>query len=541
MSAQEAENKESSELKPEVRQVSVLQSLAVLIEKTETELEKIEALREKASTAAEQLQLTEQIQLQNVELSRLKLEFLSFAVCIEEEELGPIIDEPLSLNAEVRELLNPILSELKEATSGPRRLEALQRRRNLLLDEQKTASKVLQGLEDRLAGSPEAMVEDRLLEIQKSWKEKLENLKAKLDVTEYKIEELQNVDESIIQKSTRGLQSFFKTRGRNLLIATLGAILTFLLVRKGYAYFRSSKLFRHKKEATLYRRALDLMIHIFSSVMALLVFVLVLYLANDWVMLVVALLFIGGVAWAGKQALPQFMEQGKLMLNFGPVREGERIVYEGIPWKVGRIRIYTKFTNSALKGGLIRLPIRQLMEMHSRPHDGELWFPCLKDDWVLLENDLVGKIVEQTPEHVQLIRLGGLRKIIPTASFLEANPSNLSKGFRVTSIFGIDYAHQKISTTEVPGIFEEAIERELISLLDQKLVKNVSVQFSSAGASSLDYEVQADFHGDAASKYRFLHRTIQRICVDVCNEQGWGIPFAQITVHRADDSSVGME
>ncbi|MDB4586103.1 hypothetical protein N9085_04685, partial [Akkermansiaceae bacterium] len=112
-------------------------------------------------------------------------------------------------------------------------------------------------------------------------------------------------------------------------------------------------------------------------------------------------------------------------------------------------------------------------------------------------------------------------------------PTNLSRNFRINSIFGIDYQHQGISTSEVPLIFETRLNQELIEMLGNNLVKNVSVQFKSAGASSLDYEVLADFTGEAASKYSQLHRIIQRVCVDVCNEQDWGIPFTQITVHQA--------
>jgi len=89
------------------------------------------------------------------------------------------------------------------------------------------------------------------------------------------------------------------------------------------------------------------------------------------------------------------------------------------------------------------------------------------------------------PEYVEIIRLGGARKFIPTGSFFEMNPVNLSKNFRINSVFGIDS------------------------------------------------EVLADFSGEVAPKYSQLHRAIQRICVNVCNKQGWIIPFAQITVHQA--------
>ena len=89
------------------------------------------------------------------------------------------------------------------------------------------------------------------------------------------------------------------------------------------------------------------------------------------------------------------------------------------------------------------------------------------------------------PEYVEIIRLGGARKFIPTGSFFEMNPVNLLKNFRINSVFEIDS------------------------------------------------EVLADFSGEIAPKYSQLHRAIQRICVNVCNKQSWIIPFTQITVHQA--------
>ncbi len=531
--AQDPSREVSEKENVEVRQETVLKSLAVLMRGIEDQIAELQTLREKADNAAEKLQFFEQLKEQENELERLKLEFLSFAVRVDEGELGPVKEEPLSIQAEVKELLNPLFSELKDATAGPRKLEALRRKQQLLVEEKTTLVKVLTGLEERRAEVPDGIVAERLIEIQEVWMSKMENLKARLDVTSYKIKELEKDDESVLTRSSRGFQSFFRTRGKNLLIAALGALLTFFLIRKGYAFFRNLNPAHRKKGNNFYIRALDLLIHIFSVLLAIGVFVIVLYLANDWVMLVVTLLILGGLGWAGKQVLPQYMEQWKLMLNFGPVREGERIIYDGVPWKVGRVRPYTNFTNAELKGGLIRLPIRQLVELHSRPHEGELWFPCRQGDWVRLSDDTFGKIIEQTPEHVQVLRLGGIRKIIPTASFLEMNPENLSRSFRVFSTFGIDYQYQDICTTEVPRIFQEALERALRDVVDPDQIKNVSVQFSSASASSLDYEILADFSGEAAPRYRSLQRAIQRICVDVCNEKGWEIPFAQMTIHQA--------
>jgi len=228
------------------------------------------------------------------------------------------------------------------------------------------------------------------------------------------------------------------------------------------------------------------------------------------------------------------MEQIRLILNIGPVRENERIIYEGIPWKVSHLGFYSQLTNPELSGGLMRLPARTLLDFHSRPFDkDEIWFPTSKHDWVILSDETYGKVLLQTPEYVQILQLGGARRTYPVSEFLNLAPKNLSKNFRVKSLFGIDYNHQSISTTEAPDVFQKQIQEELIRLFGKEPFNGVSVNFASAGASSLDYEILADFKGEAADKYQKIRRAIQSICVDVCNEQGWGIPFQQITIHQA--------
>ena len=60
------------------------------------------------------------------------------------------------------------------------------------------------------------------------------------------------------------------------------------------------------------------------------------------------------------------------------------------------------------------------------------------------------------------------------------------------------------------------------------------VEFKEAGANSLDYFIYLTMKGSAAGLYYKLGRFVQQTCVDVCNREGWGIPFAQLTIHQGD-------
>ena len=520
--AQEEEPIKTGTEVPDSRERTILRSLAISMDNIEQEILNLKATREDSTSNTEQLELSEKIIDKERSLVRLNSEFISLATKVETASAGETEEEALTLQQEIHVLLQPVIGEMKDATLAPRRIEATHRELDELRDRRKTIQKIITGLEKQLAEKTDPLIQKRLQEFIAIWEPQMADLDTEIEIKRLRLTELERSDETIINKVSNGARTFFQTRGKHLIFAFLGFIFTFFLIRYAYALFRRLNPIHRKKGQSLSGRILDLAVQVGGLLIAILVAVFILYLANDWVLLVVVLLFLGGIAWAGKQALPQFYDQAKLMLNFGPVREGERVIYEGVSWRVGKIGLYTDFTNPALKGGLIRLPIRYLADLHSRPHEGELWFACEENDWVILSDDTFAKVIEQTPEYVQILRLGGSRKTIPTPSFLELNPENLSKNFRIASIFGIDYRHQAVSTTEVPTIFQKALTEGLASLVPADSLKNLTVQFGSAGASSLDYEIAADFSGKLAPKYQILRRAIQRICVDVCNEHDWG-------------------
>jgi hypothetical protein len=314
-------------------------------------------------------------------------------------------------------------------------------------------------------------------------------------------------------------------------------VLVYLLLRWVYSKVqRFSPV--HRGKSAFVGRVVDIVADLLTLLVSILAAFVVFYLAGDWVLLVIGGVFILGIFWASKHALPLMFEQTKLLLNVGPVREGERMMFEGIPWRVDRLGPYCEFSNPAFPGSELRLPLRALVDLHSRPlQDREPWFPTEIGEWIRLSDGLFGKVVVQSPEQVGLVKLGGARVMLPAADFLGMAPENLSHNFRISVTFGIDYAHQALCTTEIPGHFESALQPALEEKVGEGGLINLRVEFAQAGASSLDYEILADFSGKVASRYNFLSRLISRVCVDVCNEHGYVIPFTQITVHQAPSSS----
>ena len=272
--------------------------------------------------------------------------------------------------------------------------------------------------------------------------------------------------------------------------------------------------------------------YFFSALTASVGGFLVLYASNDWFLLTLAMLALVGLLLAGRHTLPKLYEQVKLLLNVGSTREGERVIYRDLPWLVKRLNFFCDLTNPSLTGGNLRLTLRDVIPLNSRPYDRkERWFPTEEGDWVIMEDGLFGRVVIQTPEYVQLVPSGGSYKTYLTPEFLKRNPRNLSHNFRIQSIFSISYAHAIAAQSEIPTLLESRLRRDLHSLLDMEEILHLKVTIAKAAASSIDLLVILDCRGSAAPHYQEIERLIQGSCIAEAMAQHWEIPFPQLTVH----------
>jgi hypothetical protein len=258
---------------------------------------------------------------------------------------------------------------------------------------------------------------------------------------------------------------------------------------------------------------------------------IIFYLEEDWVLFSLGLLLLIGMAWTLRHAIPRYWGQLELFLNVGPVREGERLMLDGIPWRVKHINMYSILENPVAELSQ-RVDIDDLVDMRSRPlNEGEPWFPCKRGDWIILKDGVRGKIIGISIEMIQLIQRGGAVYTYNMSEFLSLSPKNLSKSFRIKETIGISYIHQKESTTSIVEKLEAIIKKRAIDEGYEDIVQSIRVEFQHANDSSLDLVVIADFKGSSADIYNRLRRSIQRWCVDACTENKWEIPFPQLTLH----------
>lgn len=516
-------------------EVNTVQSLEALERSLQSKEHELVGLQQQLASATDELSRDE-VRKNIIELKKeidlQRRQFEGFAVDIDLSPFSEQTKSKFDWQEEVGKLLEPIMAEIENATAESRVIGELRAQLDEVAQKRDLAEKAVANLERLLNQPASPELTARLNSRLSSWSRVQEEARNEYTALDLQLQSRVAARESVLDQSTKFARHFFRTRGLNLLLG----VLAFCAVFFG---FRLAQYFMHRVRKGVDKKSFSsrltaLLFHVFSVLGGLLAMMAVFNLVGDWFLLGIIVIFLFGVGWASINTLPQQVETIKLMLNIGAVREGEVLLFEGLAYRVDALGFAAKLNNPLLEGGIRILPVKYLVGMTSRPPgEREAWFPCREGDWVELSDGKSGRVTNQTPGAVTMTELGGARLVYPTANFLALNPRNLSANFRIESTFGIDYKHQPQATTEIPAKMEEKLKTELPKLIDPKNILDVSVAFSAASASSLDYIVTVDLKGDSAHQAREARLAISRILVDACNENGWQIPFKQITVHQA--------
>ncbi|MCA9001489.1 MAG: hypothetical protein KDB61_06170, partial [Planctomycetes bacterium] len=500
-------------------------TLAALRESYEMRVQELATLRDSADpnlTGAPKLEYLDAVAAKQAEIRKLEYDFETVATGIDVRAFDLGSESEFDLIKELEGLLKPILSELRDATEAPREMERLRDALDYANEHVALARQAIAKLNGLIELAQAANASSSLIAAlegsRAGWQAQVRDLENQRTVAEFQLEQNEARKRSVVDSMRDMFSDFFRTRGINLLYALLTFVGVLLSLRWLYR-FSTVRLRKHSRgERKFYARLLDVLYFGFSGLAAVAGALLVLYSAGDWAMLGLAILILLGLGWASKTAVPMFFEQIRLLLNLGSVREGERVLYQGLVWRVTRLSINTLFVNPKLAGGVRRVPLRDMVDLRSRasaPH--EPWFPTSRNDWVLIEGKRLGQVTFQSPELVQIQLLGGSMLHFAAPDFVSTSLENLSQGFRVRQRFGVDYSHQAISAQEIPVKMQAALHRGLSKLVKEEALLNVQVELIEAGASSIDYVIQADCTGDAAPQYQQIERAIQRLLVETCN------------------------
>ena len=442
-------------------------------------------------------------------------------------------EEKFDWKNELESVFEPILVELRRLTERPRKIERLRSVQHYYQLRLQAVDSALSNIGEYKSKAPSTDLVNAFGDLEKRWQKRRDDLSSRLDLATFELEELLNPGNDAENKSIETLKQLFTGRLLNLLLALLAAALVYGLILVGNNLY-ARHLLRRGRSPALLTRLLHLFLVMLGSVLALLAAMSVLYARGDWILLGMMIIVLVGLVLVLQRYLPGYLTEAKLLLNIGQVREGERVIYQGLPWRVNALRVYSTLVNPLLTGGSLRLPLTELTTLISRPYtQQEPWFPSRENDFVVLNDDTFGRVIFQSPETVQM-RVAGAIKSFPTASFIDQCPKNLSlDGFAVLLRFGIDYAHQAEVTSNIRATLENYLRERLAEQPYAINIEKVTLEFAQAGASSLDFLGIVSCNSAMAESYLQLNRLLQCIAVDACNQFGWVIPFNQMTVHLA--------
>nr|MBX2826157.1 mechanosensitive ion channel [Gammaproteobacteria bacterium] len=275
----------------------------------------------------------------------------------------------------------------------------------------------------------------------------------------------------------------------------------------------------------------------FTTLLILVGVMVVLYIRGDLLLLALAIIVLASIALSLRTILPKFVSEARLLLNIGAIREGERVIYHGLPLEVQSINVHSYLSNPELEG-VFRLPLSSLKDMTSRPSETESWFPTNPGDVLKMSDGSLSKVVRQTTEFVELQSRTGPIHYYPTLDFLSLDFENLTRSgeFIIVSYFGVDYDLQSISLDEVPEALQNAIEQAYAQSRFSDNILSVAVDFHAAAASSLDYIIFVKADAEIAISRYAIERIAQQACVDLCNRKNWVIPFQQVVIHQGEAS-----
>ena len=472
-------------------------------------------------------------ELQNTvnEVRELRAQFQAIALSTDISLFETDEPAPFNWQDEVAQLVQPLIAELKAATGESRELEQLSSQLQLHTRRRDTAQRALNHLDRLLQAEPEPALAQRLSELRKTWHARFRDSENQITALQSQLDQRQAQRDSVLDRTRGAATTFVRTRGRNLTLGALAFLAVYLGMARSYLLIRKIRPVQ-KKGRTFSTRLFTLVWTLLGVILGVGAMMGVFNAVGDWFLLSLTIVFLIGIGWAGMKTLPQFLEQFRMMLNMGAVKEDERLFFDGIPWRVESISFRTQLVNPLLDGGSMTLPTRMLVGLHSRPPGKkEEWFPSREKDWILLEDGTYGRVSYQTPTGVQITLPGGSQKVIPTPDYLKLAPKVLSTGFRHQINFGIDYRHQAEAVHAIPQIMQAHLQTVLEAELGEVL-QHVRVDLCEAGDSALIYCIIIDCGPHAGDRWQILPRRVQTALVDLCNQQGWTIPFPQLQIHH---------
>ncbi|MGB1310951.1 MAG: hypothetical protein ACPG47_07045, partial [Leucothrix sp.] len=287
-----------------------------------------------ASSDSEKEQLKIALDSKGDDAQKIDHSIENLAASTDLSSLRAVKDEQFDIEKEIFSLIEPTLKEMRHLTYNVRAKAELRDRIEFVnerLPVVKTALKNISKLDDT---TKDRNLNKHIDRLKNRWTQQLKGYETELSSATLQLEKFE-LDEKIREENEPSIfKTFFEQRGWVLLKA-LGAILLVVLVSKFITQILIQTIKGYQKANRSVRlRVIDLAHRSITSMFMIIVPLFVFYLAEDWVLFTLSILVLVGVAWSLREAIPRYWEQIEIFLNIGSVREGERLMMDGLPWEV---------------------------------------------------------------------------------------------------------------------------------------------------------------------------------------------------------------
>jgi len=513
--------------------VTHLLELLDAIKNTRNQILDIQKQMQSTAGVGRERDLTQKISKLSRHLKHLETNFHQLATNVHLDSIDSHKKQSFDWKNEIKQLIEPLLREIKQMTSHPREIDQLETEIENLDNQLIVAKNARARLDNIIPHIHNDALLNEIKQIQQNWKNRFREIKTRLNITQQKLKQKHLKKKNLSEHLHELMQLFFRSRGRNLVVAFLFFALTWFLMHQLQVRIHMSRPFQ-KHPRSVYIRTFDLIYWIATFIFSLVSLLLVLYFCGDWFLLSLFIIIIVGIAWASNHALPRYWKQARIILNLGPVREGELVIYRGIPYQVSRINLASVLTNERLEGGHFQLPLKDLLDMRSRPiAQNECWFPTKINDSVLLPNETIGTVITQTPEFVRIKLLGGQIQTYATDEFLKLSPINLSDGFRIVAKIHFDENHQSRLIDNMIQVLSESVKKEIKKHSFGDWLIAVETIISEIGPVAFQLRIIAHFSGEASLDYEGIKNAIFSSCIITCNNNQWMIAFYPAGIRQA--------
>lgn len=435
---------------------------------------------------------------------------------------------------ELIKIVQPVFSSLQNLTESQRKRDFIRTTRAELEQNLISIDEALIHLDELDQSQLNEASLKQLEKIRNSWDIKRSYYENQLELINLQYREIEK-EGSLYERVIQGVWNFVTNEGK-ILFLSLGAFFGLLYVfswilRRIVAHHEKkvqSQL--HVKKVTLAWRIILLMYELISFVIAFSALLVILHSSGDMVLFGFAILIILVMMISLRNSIPAYFSRLRTFLNMGLAREGERVIYQGIPWEIEHINLYSVFLlNPLLENGRIRLTIDCLENMVSRDmaHD-EAYYPTVAGDTVLIDS-IYAQVIKQTPETVYLSTYGTLFEY-GTAEFAASKPMNLTAGYIASTQFVLDRTHRYDDLNDIVAKLKAVAEELLMNDKNCHALANaVYTNFREVNAyGDLVFGMSISMGANAEGYYYAIPRLLQQSAVIAANRFGWTLPEKSI-------------